>query len=437
MDESKRRFLRNSLYGAGFLGLRALATGIPMGILANPHKARADVPPSCGASPQYLILATSGSGDPLNANVPGMFEDPGVYHPADPLMAPTAMTFGSRTLKAALPWTQLAPSILARTTFFHHGTYTNGHGDAPKVNRLMGAVKRQEMLVSVIAKNNASCLQTVQTQPAVLSRNLITFAGSVLPTLSPPNLQAVLAAPTGPLAQLQAIRDSDVNKLNDLFKSTGNTAQRAILDKYALSQTEARSLSQQLLSDLSQIKGTTRQDENIAAAVLIKMNVAPVVVMNYSFGGDNHGDTGLAGETKETIASTVAIGDLITRLTTYGLQDKVTIAFQNVFGRTLKIDSHSGNADGRNHNATHHCSVFIGAGFKGSVIGGIELNTSGNDYRATGIDSASGGSADGGDIPYENTLGSAGKTLGMACGVPQAVLDDQITLGMVVPAALA
>jgi Protein of unknown function (DUF1501) len=271
----------------------------------------------------------------------------------------------------------------------------------------------------------------------VLSRNLITYAGSVLPTLSPPNLQAVLAAPTGALAQLQAIRDTDVNKLNDLFKSTGNTAQRAILDKYALSQTEARSLSQQLLSDLSLIKGTTRQDENIAAAVLIKMNVAPVVVMNYSFGGDNHGDTGLAGETKETIASTVAIGDLITRLTTYGLQDKVTIAFQNVFGRTLKMDSHSGNADGRNHNATHHCSVFIGAGFKGSVIGGVELNSSGNDYRATGIDSASGTSADGGDIPYENTLGSAGKTLGMACGVSQAVLDDQITLGMVVPAALA
>ena len=437
MDESKRRFLRTSLYGAGFLGLRALATGIPMSILANPHKARADVPTTCNANPQYLILATSGSGDPLNANVPGCYEDPGIYHPADPLMAPTAMTFGSRTLRAALPWTQLAPSILSRTTFFHHGTYTNGHGDAPKVNRLMGAIKRQEMLVSVIAKNNAGCLQTVQTQPAVLSRNLITYAGSVLPTLSPPNLQAVLAAPTGALAQLQAIRDQDVNKLNDLFKSTGNTAQRAILDKYALSQTEARSLSQQLLSDLSLIKGTARQDENIAAAVLIKMNVTPVVVVNYSFGGDNHGDTGLAGETRETIASTVAITDLMSRLTTYGLQDKVTIAFQNVFGRTLKIDNHSGNADGRNHNATHHCSVFIGSGFKGSVIGGVELNSSGNDYRAMGIDSASGGATDSGDIPYENTLGSAGKTLGMACGVPQSVLDDQITLGMVVPAALA
>ena len=211
---------------------------------------------TCGTAPQYLILATSGSGDPLNANVPGCYEDPGIYHPmpTDGSMAPTAMNFGARSLKAALPWSTVPANILARTSFFHHGTYTNGHGDAPKVNRLMGAVKRQEMLVSVIAKNNSACLNTVQAQPAVLSRNLITYAGSVLPTLSPPNLQAVLAAPTGALATLQQIRDQDVNKLNDLFKSSGNTAQRAILDKYALSQTEARSLSQQLLSDLTAIK---------------------------------------------------------------------------------------------------------------------------------------------------------------------------------------
>jgi hypothetical protein len=36
-----------------------------------------------------------------------------------------------------------------------------------------------------------------------------------------------------------------------------------------------------------------------------------------------------------------------------------------------------------------------------------------------GIDSVSGGATDSG----ENTLGSAGKTLSMACGVPQSVLD--------------
>ena len=440
-DPTKRRFIRNSLYGAGLLGLRALASGLPISLLANPHKASADTgacPPNAVTAPQYLILATSGGGDPLNANVPGCYVNPNIYHPADPLMAPTNMTFGGgTTAQAALPWTQMAPSILSRTCFFHHGTYTNAHGDAPKVNRLMGAIQRQEMLVSLIAKNTAPAMCTVQQQPAVVSNNLITFAGSVLPTLSPPNLQSVLTSPAGALTQLQAIRDADVNSLNELFKSTGNTAQRAILDQYALSQTEARSLSQTLLSDLSMIKGTTRTDQNIAAAVLIKMNVTPVVVVNYSFGGDNHGDTALAGETTQTIASTVAIGDLITRLTSYGLQDNVTIAFQNVFGRTLNMASHSGNGDGRNHNANHHCTVMIGKAFKGSLIGGVEPNKSNTDFQATGIDSTSGASNDGGDVPYENTLASVGKTIGAAVGVTQSVLDTQITLGKVVTAALA
>ncbi len=431
----RRSLLKSFLFGSGYVGLRAMATGLPTALFSR--TAAADPAPVCAAAPQYLILATSGSGDPLNANVPGCYDDAGIYHTPDATMLPTNMTFGGRTTKAALPWTQLDPAILARTTFFHHGTYTNAHGDAPKVNRLMGAVKRQEMLVSFIAKINAGCLGTVQAQPAVLSRTLITYQGAVMPTLAPPNLQAVLTAPTGPLANLQKIRDADVNRLNDLFKQSGNAAQRAILDQYALSQTEARTLGQDLLADLAMIKGTTRQDQNIAAAVLIKMNVTPAVVMQYSFGGDNHGDNGLAGEAKETVASCVAIGDLYTKLAAYGLADKVTIAFQNVFGRTLKIDSHSGNADGRNHNANHHCSVFIGKGFKSALIGGVALNSKGNDYRATGISSADGTASDGGDVAYEATLGSAGKTLATACGIDRASIDDQITSGVPITAALA
>src|SRR5262249_4016293 len=156
--------------------------------------------------------------------------------------------------------------------------------------------------------------------------------------------------PTGPLLNLQKIRDQHLDQLNALYKQSGTQAQRAILDRYALSQTEARSLSQQLLNDLSAVKGTTRTDVNIATAGLFKMNVSPVAVARYSFGGDNHGDTNLAGETRETVASVAAIADLYTRLTTYGLQNSVTIAFQNVFGRTLSIKSHENNPDGRNHH---------------------------------------------------------------------------------------
>jgi hypothetical protein len=67
----------------------------------------------------------------------------------------------------------------------------------------------------------------------------------------------------------------------------------------------------------------------------------------------------------------------------------------------------------------------------------VTLQTSGRDYRAQGIDSVTGLGTDTGDITYENTLASVGKTLGIATGVSQAVLDQQITLGKVIPAALA
>ncbi len=437
MDIARRKLLLSGLFGTGWVGLRALATGLPISLFAQSRVARADPAPACAAKPQYLVLLTSGSGDPLNANVPGCYVDPGIYHPAQPTMAPTAMQIGGQSVTAALPWTTLPANLLARTSFIHHATYTNSHGDAAKVNRLMGAVQRQEMLASLIAKNLAPCLKTIQAQPVVLNNNLITYNGSVMPILSPPNLQAALAAPTGPLAQLQTIRDTHVDQLNALFKQTGNVAQKQILDSYALSQGEARSLSQQLLNDLSSIKGTTRADTNIATAVLFKMNVSPVAVATYSFGGDNHNDTALTNEATETINSLTAIADLFTRLGTYGLQDSVTVAIQNVFGRTLSIQNHSGTADGRNHNANHHCSVLIGAGIKSSVIGGTALQTGGRDYRATGFDSATGKPNDAGDVPYENTLGSVGKTLGIACGVAQAELDKQITLGKVIPAALA
>jgi hypothetical protein len=436
MDANRRKLLLSGLFGTGWLGLRALATGVPMSILANPHEAHADPAPAC-VKPQYIYLLTSGGGDPLNANVPGCYADPGIYHPADPLMASTPMTLGGRTMNAALPWTQMDPTILARTCFFHHATYTNSHGDAAKVNSLMGAVQRQEMLVSLLAKSLGPCLKTVQSQPVVLSNNLVTYNGGVLPTLNPQSLQAVLVNPTGPLANLQKIRDTNLDKLNALMKQSGTIAQKAILDQYALSQSEARSLSQQLLGDLATIKGSTRPDLNTAAAVLFKMNVSPVAVGTYSFGGDNHSDNNLAGETTQTIASIAAIGDFITKLKAYGLQDSVTMLFQNVFGRTLSTKSHAGDANGRNHNSNHHCSVLIGSGIKGSIVGGVALQSGMQDYRATGIDSVAGTSNDTGDIPYEATLGSVGKTLGLAVGVDRTVLDMQITQGTVVAAAVA
>src|SRR5262245_18672547 len=110
MDHGRRKLLLSTVFGAGGLGLRALATGLPISFLANP--ASADTPTCTATKPQYLFLLTSGGGDPLNANVPGCYADPGIYHPAQPTMAPTSMTIGGKTYTAALPWTQIAPATL-------------------------------------------------------------------------------------------------------------------------------------------------------------------------------------------------------------------------------------------------------------------------------------------------------------------------------------
>jgi hypothetical protein len=272
----------------------------------------------------------------------------------------------------------------------------------------------------------------------VLNNNLITYSGAVQPVLSPPSLQAALSSPTGPLAKLQQIRDDHLSKMNAILKQTGNVAQRNILDQYASSQQQARSLSQQLLADLAAVKGTSRSDINIATAVLFKMNVSPVAVATYSFGGDNHGDTGLASETSQTVASLTALQDLFTRLASYQLADTVTIAFQNVFGRTLSTKSRpNNNADGRDHNANHHCSVLIGSAFKSSLIGGVTPTQDGKGYQALPINSSTGAGAATGDIPYEETLGSVGKTLCAAVGMDPTTIDAQITLGKVIRPALA
>lgn len=436
METTRRQALLSGLFGAGAIGLRALATGLPAWLLADPLAARA-APSVCqGAdlnAAQYLILVTSEDGDPLNANVPGTYDFPDIYHSSDPRMAPTQMTLGTGRTTAARPWATLDPAILMRTCFFHHGTYTINHGNHPKVLRLMGAVRRQEMLISLLARNLAPCLGTIQLEPAVISPNLITYQGRVLPILSPPDLSALLSGPNTPLSNLQRLRDNDMDRLNALFKKHGTMAQRALLDEHGQSQTQARSLSSLLLDNLSGIKGSSRNDLNITAAVLIRMNVAPVVTMSYSWGGDNHSDSGLATETTETLASVAAISNLMTRLREFGLQDRVTFVAQNVFGRTLSRKVRS-DANGRDHHGNHHCSVMIGSRFRSSMIGGLELK--GIEYEGQAISSQSGQGGVGGDIAFADTLGAMGKTLGAAVGVNQSVLDVEITQGKVVKAAL-
>jgi hypothetical protein len=362
--------------------------------------------------------------------MPGTYDDPGIAHPQDAAMVPTPMMLSGKAYTAAKPWASLPQPILDRTCFFHHTTLTNSHANESKVLRLMGAVKRQEMLLSLLSQKLAPCLGTVQQEPASISGELISFGGRILPALTPVGLRDVFVSPKNPLTNLQALRDADLDRISRVLKDSGNATQRAFLDRMAQSTRELRNISDSLLGNLATIKANDMEGQLIAAVALIQMGVCPASVINIPFGGDNHTDANLARESAQTVAGVATINNLMTKLAAAGLQDRVTFVMMNVFGRTLNRPLRMG----RDHLGSHHCSVLIGKRVRGSVVGGVVK--SGNDYAATPIDSRTGLPGGSADIRYEETLAAVGKTIGAAVGISPEVLSDQITLGKVVSAAL-
>jgi hypothetical protein len=382
-----------------------------------------------------VVLATSGSGDPINANAPGTYADARIAHSADPAMAATQMKLRDQTVTAARPWSELPQSVLDRTTFWHIMTNTPVHPKEPDVLKLMGMTKAGEMLPSLLAQQLAPCLGSVQTQPITLGATSpsegLSFAGQALPIIPPLALKATLASPAGPLTDLQALRDQTLGQITELFRGGASAAQKAYLDSLVASQGEIRNIRQDLLSSLSSIKDNSVTSQITAAIALIQMNVTPVVAIHIPFGGDNHTDNGLARETAETVSGVAAIGALMSQLAAAGLADQVTFLSLNVFGRTLGPAS----TDGRNHNPNHQVSVAIGKGFQGGVIGGVAPVA--GDYGALAIDSRTGAGGEGGDIEAGSTLASFGKTALAAVGAGDAAIDAAIATGKVVAAALA
>jgi hypothetical protein len=434
MDLRRRDALLASLFGAGHIGLRALATGLPAAAFLRPLRVFGQEAAGCvdPAKAQHVIISTSSAGDPLNANVPGTYDFPDIAHAVDPRMEGVPLMMGDRSYTAARIWSTLQPAVLARTSFFHHSTLTNNHPNLPKVLQLMGGTARSEMLPSILAKQLAPCLGSVQTEPvSVGAGEILTFEGRGLPNLPPTGLRDVLTKADGPLKDLTQLRDQHLDRIHEILKQRGTSVQRDYLDRLALSRRQARSLADDLLDTLAAIRSNRSDGQVAAAAALIRMNVSPVIAIRLEFGGDNHTDDGLLrSEVPQSEVGVQRIQQLMDALTTYGLQDKVTFAMFNVFGRTLK----KLGIAGRDHWGSHHTTIMIGKNVRPGVIGGLEPK--GGDYAATAINSTTGAGGPDGDIKFEETLGAMGKTLGAAVGLPTSVLDQQISKGKVVSAAL-
>jgi hypothetical protein len=441
MNPDRRNALLTMLFGAGGVGLRALATGIPACILLDPRRALAADEagtPAAVTNPQFVIFSTSGAGDPVGCNAPGTYDDPNIAHPGDPSMAATPITLGATTAKGAQVWSTLPASVLARTCFFHHATYTVIHPDEGKVLRMMGSVAGGEMLPSMLGRELASALGTVRAQPISLSGNFseaVYFQGAPQPLLRPTTLASVLTSPTNGLGAMDLVklRDQGLDALNALARSQGRTAAQTFIDQYATSTTQLRTLQQGLLGSLSTLKDDSADSQIQAAIILFQMKVTPVVVVHIDFGGDNHGDPGLSTEVAQHQTGVATLAKMMQALSTAGLQDQVTFAMMNVFGRTMIAGA---NTNGRQHNNLHHMSLLIGPRINGSVVGGVAPSAPGKEYQAVAIDSATGTGSASGDIAFLDTFGAMGKTLATAVGLPSATVDVNILSGKAVAAAI-
>ena len=461
----RRDALLTGLFGTGYIGLRALATGLPAWFLLNPRKADAQSL-QCAiqnqATMQYLLVSANFNGDPINCNCPGTYATGGTaaasmaIHPTQEEVSATTVSLGGASYGAALPWAdpsvvvgaskgQLKSATLARTSFFHHLTASTVHGDQPKVMKLMGKTSGNEMLVSAYAKHLAPCFNTVQPEPIAVGagRNgaeLVSFSGRTLPAIAPTQLKQLLTgSKTDPLVKLRSVRDTTIDKLNTLAKSDGTGAQKAFLDAMALSQTQVRKLADQLSTTLSSITSDNVQGQALAAAALFAANVTPVVTMRIAFGGDNHTDSNLQAEADQHVSGIAGIQQVMDALAGLSLSDKVTFATLNVFGRNLNSIAKAEARAGRDHYGNHAVMVMIGKNVKPSVIGGLTTPASGNALQASSIDSATGAASASGDIPAAQTHVAAARTLGIALGIPSAVIaGDFITSagGKVVNAAL-
>ena len=432
---SRREGLLAGLFGTGYIGLRALATGLPTWYLLNPRRATAQdlqCAINAKANLQYLVLAASSNGDPMNCNCPGTYEAADIIHPQQAEVEATQVTLGGKSYGAALPWAdpsvigsdaastgQLGSAVLARTAFFHHRTGTTVHGDQPKVMKLLGDTSGGEMFVSAYAKHLSTCFGTVQAAPIALgargnSSELVSFAGRMLPSISPTQLKQLLTgSKTDPLVQLRSIRDASLNQLNDLAKTASNDVQKQFLDRLVTSQTQVRALADQLATTLSAITTDDVKGQGLAAAALIAANVTPVVTMHIGFGGDNHTDANLQAEADQHVSGVAGIQQLMTSLAGLtdsagvSLTDRVTFATMNVFGRNLNGISKVTSRAGRDHYGNHSVMVMIGKNVKAGVYGGVVASGSGGAYVAGTWTPRPARRSTGGDIPAATTHVSA------------------------------
>ncbi len=444
---NRRDMMRLSLTGGGGMTLAALATGLPLSFLQTGSIAHAGG--AGGVGPTALILATSSSGNPLNANCPGSYPNPsdgndlramidhatvselgdeplgemgGVPYGAADFATGHLCRLGNVDTWAARPWADLPDALRARMSVVRHRTFNNAHTEFRQVTEFHGALKGPggigvESLPSFIAQEVSGQLGTVVEAPISLGGPSYAYKGAWLRDSDPDSLQQIFEE-SGTYRGLEPadfadIRDAAIDAMYADLQASGTHAQKRFFDGHVRSREDARALSETLSATLAPVAETDDDilKQIIAAVALLEAGATPVVTVSFPFGGDNHQDSDLSVEVSEQIAGIEGIRRLWEELVARGLQDSVTFAYLAVFGRKLQRNPNFG---GRGHYGDDHAMVMFGPNVQPGLIGQVD-----EELKAGPI----------GDIPVEETLATAGKTLAKATGVPEDIIEERIVGG--------
>lgn len=435
---NRRELLCGGLSSAIALSLRAVATGLPANFLLSGHTHAASV------SPKFAILAGSSAGESMNCSTFGTFPSADntlanrITHPnpneipetitqtvngttldARDLANSVTLNLGGQSVTCARAYQALGQDFLNHLVGFWHQTGTNAHPEYPSVLRANGALKSlagngSEELPAAIAQETAALLGTSTQKPFVLNGNY-TERGLPLNNYRPTVVRDLLIGATRvPISSTSfgQLYDLTIDRIHGALKSEGTPEQKRFLDAHASSRAQARVLGDELATLLNDINGNDQINELKTAMALIKVKLAPVVVVRHLFSGDNHNDGNLQNETRQTLQALEGLSEYWRLVNTYGLSDQVVYATLNVFGRTTQRNSRGG----RDHWGRLTHGFIHGTHLQGGQVGGFE-DYRNNRIQASGINSET-GRPEQADIAPTDTLAAFARTVMAAAGVP-------------------
>ncbi|MEO1582143.1 MAG: hypothetical protein AAFR91_09850 [Pseudomonadota bacterium] len=432
---NRRKFLTGST--ASFVGLsvRSLLTGLPPAFFLTGQLRAQD------AGRKFAVIAQSGAGESVNGAGPGSFDSPDFIHPSDSatdltrvidgrtfsaadLGATTDYLGGANPVRISRCFEALGP-MQDNMAFFHHRTGFGIHPQFQLAQKIDGRLKGddgrgQEELPAAIAQENATALGTLTDRPIVLSGNA-TFQDAPLGSYSPTSIrELVLSAVSSevPAEMFSATRNYLIDEVYQGTRESGDPNQQRFLDEYVVSQNQATEVAERLLDEVNAIDDDGMASQMKMAAIIIKLRLAPVVVVDYRLSGDNHVGNGMTVEAEHTLNMMADYREFYDFAVSNGVWNDLLYATVSVFGRSM---NETGN--GRGHNGSLSTGLLFGGHLTRKVVGGIDAT------RPRGfcmpINANDGGTANP-NVSEDDTFACYAKSVLQAAGVPSPRLDVRV-----------